>query len=67
VPGDLGLVVGAFVAEKLAAVVEVAHCAGAGFDKDMLVVVADLVAEVSEHRAVRLAEPHAQRLSIGVE
>ncbi len=36
-------------------------------DQHLLVVVADLVAEVAEHRAVRLAEPHAQRLAVGVE
>ena len=67
VPGDFGLVVGAFVAEQLAAVVEVARGAGAGFDEDVLVVVADLVTEVSEHGPVGLAEPHPQRLAIGVE
>ena len=61
------LVVGAFVAEQLAALVEVALGARAGFDQDVLVVVADLVTEVSEHGAVRLAEPHPQRLAIGVK
>ena len=33
----------------------------------MLVVVADLVAEVTEHRPVRLAEPHPQRLAVVVK
>ena len=41
--------------------------ARAGFDEHVLVVVADLVTEVAEHRAVRLAEPHPQRFSVGVE
>ncbi len=66
-PRDFGLVVGAFVAEQLAALVEVAGGAVAGFDEDVLVVVADLVAEVTEHGPVGLAETHPQRLAVGVE
>ena len=55
------------VAEQLAALVEVFVCARTGFDEDVLVVVADLVAEVAEHRAVRLAKSDPQRLAIVVE
>ena len=43
-----------------AAVVEVSVCAGTILDQDVLVVVADLVPEVAEHRAVRLTEPNPQ-------
>ncbi len=53
-------VAGSLVAEQLAAPLEVAVCAGSGLDEDVLVVVADLVTEVAEHRAVRLAEAHPQ-------
>ena len=40
--------------------VEVSGRAGTGLDEHVLVVVAHLVAEVAEHRPVRLAEPHPQ-------
>ena len=60
VPGDFALVVGALVAEQLAAVAEVAVGAGAGFDEDVLVVMADLMTEMTEHGPVGLPEPHPQ-------
>ena len=67
VPGDRVGVTGPLVAEQCAAVVEVLVCTRAGFDQYVLVVVAHLVAEVAEHRAVRLAEPNPQRLAVVIE
>ncbi len=57
-------VAGPLVAEQLAALVEQR---ASSVDEHPLVVVADLVAEVAEHRAVRLAEPDAQRFAMVVE
>src|SRR5262249_7808034 len=45
---DLCLIVGAFVAEKLTALTEISGGAGLGFNKLVLVVVADLVAEMPQ-------------------
>ena len=67
VPGQGVGVAGPLVAEQLAAARQVTQRARAGFDEDVLVVVADLVAEVAQHRAVRLAESHPQRLAVGVK
>ena len=60
-------VAGPLVAEELAAAVEVALRAGTGLHEDVLVVVAGLVAEVAQHRAVRLAEAHPQRFPVCVK
>ena len=62
-PVDLGLVVGGLIAEQLTAPREPVGIAGR-LDELPLVVVADLVAEVTEHRAVRLVELAAQALAI---
>ena len=61
VPVDLGLVVLRVVAEELAALLEPDVVA----DQLPLVVVADLVAEVPEHRPVGLAEVLADLLAVG--
>jgi hypothetical protein len=67
VPLDLCCVVGPLVAEQAAAVVEISVSARAGFDQHVLVVMANLVTEMTEHRPVRLTEPHPQRLSVRVK
>ena len=66
VTGDFGLVVGAFVTEERAALVEIAHTR-ARLDQKVLVVMADLVPKMPQHRAVRLAEAHPERLAVGVQ
>ena len=66
-PGDLVLIIGALVTEDLAALVEVADRARIAFDENVLVIVADLVAQMTQHGAVGLTEVHTQRLTVGVQ
>src|SRR5271156_983911 len=54
-------------AQHLAALVKVARRSGIGFHQNVLVIVADLVAEMTQHGAVRLTEVDPKRLTVGVQ
>jgi hypothetical protein len=66
VPSHLGLIVGGFVAEKSAALIEIAGRARTALDEGVLVVVADLVAEVAKCRVSKfVAKSHPKWRMIG--
>ena len=67
VPREFVRVADAFVSEERAAVGKVLIGAGTVLDKDVLVVVAHLMTEVAEHRAVGLTKPNPQRLPVVVK
>ena len=66
-PGNGIAVTGLLVAEQPAAVFEVSVCARTILDEYVLVVMAHLVPEMAEHRAVRLAETHPQGFAVVIE
>jgi len=67
VPVDLVGIADLLVAEQFAASPEITLGAGARFHQDVLVVVPDLVAKVSEHGPVRFAQTDPQLLPVGVQ
>ncbi len=61
------LIICALVAEDLPALVKIAFGARIGFHENVLVIGADLVAEMTQHGAVGLTEVDPQRLTVGVQ